>query len=78
MKTVAVTSGKFVQCEQPEWRPLCGAVGDRLAGQFMWMAEIELDDGTRVHAYKHVQTRRYLHLDMHGRIFVLVPPSSPD
>lgn len=39
-------------------------------GDFMWMHEIELEDGTRLHAYKHYETRRYLHLDHGGRAFV--------
>lgn len=28
----------------------------------MWMHELRLEDASRVHAYKHVVTRRYLHL----------------
>jgi hypothetical protein len=35
----------------------------------MWMGEIELSDGTALHGYKHVATRRYLHLDEDGRAF---------
>jgi hypothetical protein len=31
----------------------------------MWMYEVALDDGRSLHAYKHRQTRRYLHLDGH-------------
>jgi hypothetical protein len=33
------------------------------------MHEIELADGARVHAYKHVSTRRYFHLACDGRAF---------
>jgi hypothetical protein len=29
----------------------------------MWMYEVVLDDGRHLHAYKHCDTRRYLHLD---------------
>lgn len=36
----------------------------------MWMHEEELEDGTRLHAYKHWETRRYLHLDHGGRAYV--------
>jgi hypothetical protein len=38
----------------------------------MWMHEVELEDGTRLHAYKHHETRRYLHLDHGGRAFVFI------
>jgi hypothetical protein len=34
---------------------------------FMWMFRVELDDGTKVEAYKHSWTRQYLHLDADGR-----------
>jgi hypothetical protein len=33
------------------------------------MHEIELTDGARVHAYKHIDTRRYFHLATDGRVF---------
>jgi len=61
--------GRTVQYEQPDWGPLLRVVGQHLARRLMWMAEIELRDGTRVHAYKHIDTRRYLHLDTSGRAF---------
>jgi hypothetical protein len=37
---------------------------------FMWMFEVELESGLRLHAYKHIETRKYLHLDKEGRAFV--------
>jgi hypothetical protein len=30
---------------------------------------VDLEDGRRLHAYKHYWTRRYLHLDSEGRAF---------
>lgn len=42
-------------------------VGEELAGEFMWMFQVDLADGTAVHAYKHICTRRYLHLAEDGR-----------
>jgi hypothetical protein len=33
------------------------------------LTEIRLADGTVVHAYKHVRTRRYLHLALDGRAY---------
>jgi hypothetical protein len=38
--------------------------------RFIWMFEIELEDGTRLDAYKHGRTRNYLHLDNRGRAFI--------
>lgn len=35
----------------------------------MWMHEIRLVDGSRLDAYKHVTTRRYLHLAPDGAAF---------
>jgi hypothetical protein len=35
----------------------------------MWMHEVQLTDGTRIHAYKHWVTRRYMHLAADGRAF---------
>jgi hypothetical protein len=52
-------AGELKQYEEPEWGPLLR----RVVADFMWMHEIELEDGTEVHAYKHIDTRRYLHLD---------------
>ena len=62
--------GDVCQAEEPDWEPLRALVGMTLADWFMWMFEIELADGTRVHAYKHIATRRYFHLALDGRAFV--------
>lgn len=58
--------GTVVQAEDPCWSALEAVLGTELAGWFMWMYELRLDDGTRVDAYKHVTTRRYLHLSLTG------------
>lgn len=57
--------GKIVNCEQPVWEPLLG-LARIYVDEFMWMAEVELDNGTRLQIYKHYWTRRYLHLDGEG------------
>jgi hypothetical protein len=62
--------GTSVRSGDPEWRPLLDLIGSRLAEWFMWMFDHVLADGARVHAYKHVATRRYLHLAEDGRAFV--------
>jgi hypothetical protein len=38
------------------------------------MYAVSLKDGTRLHAYKHRITRRYLHLSDDGRTFVYEAP----
>lgn len=61
--------GTMLESECPVWKPLLDLVGEPLVEWFMWMYEIELADRSRVHAYKHVSTRRYLHLAEDGRAF---------
>lgn len=63
--------GRVVNYESPIWEPLVTLTPDNV-GDFMWMHEVELEDGTRLHAYKHYETRRYLHLDHGGRAFVFI------
>lgn len=41
----------------------------------MWMFEVVLADGLIVQAYKHVETRGYLHLGSDGRAFVYEEPN---
>lgn len=40
-----------------------------LTAWFMWMGELELEDGTSVHSYKHRSTRRYAHLGVDGQAY---------
>lgn len=69
--------GQVLQFERPVWEPLIELVAERV-DEFMWMHEVELEDGTRLHAYKHRETRRYLHLDHGGRAFVFIWHGSRD
>lgn len=55
--------GEAVMPEEPNWDPLERAVAQWLPGQFMAMHEVQLTNGARLCAYKHIDTRRYLHLD---------------
>lgn len=57
--------GNVVNFEQPVWGPLLG-LARIYVDEFMWMGEVELDNGVRLQAYKHYWTRRYLHLDGEG------------
>jgi hypothetical protein len=69
MRRARTCCGSDVQGETPDWAPLEAAVGRELTGWFMWMHEVRLADGPSIHAYKHVVTRRYLHLTGDGRAF---------
>jgi hypothetical protein len=66
--------GEVTQGERPEWEPLVNAVGERVAGDFMWMFEVELSDGRSLQAYKHVDTRRYVHLAPDGQAYFYESP----
>jgi len=64
--------GKWLRVDVPEWEPLLNLAPDHVV-DFMWMGTVQLVDGTRLQAYKHYWTRRYLHLSEDGRAFVFVP-----
>jgi len=63
--------GTVVQSDLCRWAPLERVVGSELAQWFIWTHQIRLDDGTRLDAYKHVVTWRYLHLSEDGASFLL-------
>jgi hypothetical protein len=69
MAALRTIAGRGIQGDHPDWKPLLDLVGPVLVRWFMWMYEIALADGTPVHAYKHVATRRYLHLAAGERAF---------
>jgi hypothetical protein len=64
--------GKWLRVDAPEWEPLLNLAPDHVI-DFMWMGTVQLVDGTRLQAYKHYWTRRYLHLSEDRRAFVFVP-----
>jgi hypothetical protein len=69
MESERILHGWVGQCDTPVWNVLVDLLGTDLAGRFMWMGEIELEDGGRLHAYKDWESRRYLHLADDGRAF---------
>jgi hypothetical protein len=69
-----VFDGDAIQGHDPDWAPLVAAVGEELVGDFMWMYEVELENGTEVQAYKHIDTRRYVHLDAAGMAYAYESP----
>jgi len=74
MGKTRVYRGKSEQGERPEWGPLLNAVGEQVIGDFMWMYEVVLTDGTALQVYKHIDTRRSVHLASDGTVFVFEPP----
>jgi len=72
MRSSNPIAGTLLQYDEPEWEPLEALIGRELASWFMWMCSVRLEDGAVVQAYKHVATRRYLHL-AGGRAFVYTP-----
>lgn len=62
-------TGEATQGSNPNWTPLLELVGEDVTGDFMWMFEVKLSTGVHVQAYKHVDTRRYIHLDARGRAY---------
>ena len=65
------TRGEVCNFKQPNWRPL-ERVAEEIAGAFMWMFEVDMENGDRVHAYKHIDTRCYLHLGVSGTAYAYV------
>jgi hypothetical protein len=70
MGKASTIRGISSQGDRPEWGPLLGTVGEGVVGDFMWMYEVTLADGRKVQAYKHVDTRGYVHLASDGEAFV--------
>lgn len=63
--------GKRIDDGVPIWAPLIALASDHVI-DFMWTHEVELEDGTHLHAYKHRETQRYLHLDHEGHAFTFI------
>lgn len=59
--------------DHPDWAPLEALLGsETLCGHFMWMFDVQLEDGAILNAYKHRATRSYIHLTADQRTFVYV------
>jgi hypothetical protein len=61
--------GGEMQGGDPNWEPLLELAPEDI-DDFMWMFQVELEDGAMLQAYKHWWTRRYVHLDFADRAFV--------
>ena len=65
--------GEPRQFDSPAWGPLEKVLcSDDLCGHFMWMLDIELEDGVIINEYKHRWTRQCLNLAGDGRAFIYV------
>ncbi len=51
---------------EPDWKPLEDKIGAGCS-EYMYIAGYRLEDGTLIHAYKHVTTRQYVNLSDDGR-----------
>jgi hypothetical protein len=60
--------GRFTDRDAPIWEPLLELLPEDI-DDFMWMGEVELTDGTQIQLYKHYWTRRYICVDLGGRVF---------
>lgn len=67
--------GRITERHVPNWEPLYDLVGEEVVGDFMWMFQVELSDRTLLQAYKHIDTRRYIHLSSNGLAFAYEPPN---
>lgn len=64
-----ILDGGWDASETPDWTPL-EALALAEWGDFMWMFRVVCDHGRQGQAYKHIWTRRYIHLDGTGAAFV--------
>jgi len=70
MRSAGQMNGEARQYEDPDWGPLKALLAsDELCDYFMWMGDVQLEDGTILNEYKHRWTRRYLHLTHDRRAF---------
>ena len=59
--------GKLSERRDPVWDPILELFPEDI-DDFMWMGEVLLTDGTQIQLYKHYWTRRYVRVDLGGRI----------
>ncbi len=64
--------GEMRRGDAPNREPLERLVDEALAARFMWMFDVELEDGTLLHAYKDHLTRGYLYLSEDLRAFAWI------
>lgn len=78
-----ILKGEPLDIDEPDWGPLENVIEFDVCDDFMWMYAVDLEDGTRLHVYKHHWNRRSLHLGTGGQAFVYIwtlddPDFDPD
>jgi hypothetical protein len=68
-----VRKGVTVNRSEPDFGPLFNVVPE-VAAAFTWVEEVELRDGTRIHAYEHRVTRGAIHLTADGEAWAFEAP----
>ena len=78
LRTTTTTAGRripgemFMPDDAPVWAPLERLLPEDdllLCADFMYMFAVRLEDGRRLHAYKHRWTRAYVHISDDGEPF---------
>lgn len=59
-------AGEMLTIGEPDWEPLERVLRLGVCERFMWMFAVKLSTGAVLQAYKHTDTRGYLHLDASG------------
>ncbi|MEV4419500.1 hypothetical protein AB0L40_05915 [Patulibacter sp. NPDC049589] len=69
-----IVHGEFLEArDDPSWDVLYAALRpETLADFFTWMGDLRLEDGTRVHVYRHLESRSFLHVTGDGRALIYV------
>ena len=60
------------------WKPLESIVGKKRCEEFMFMATVQHQTGTRIYLYKHSVTRQYVNVDERARFYVYNAASGKD
>jgi hypothetical protein len=64
-----IIEGEWDTSDTPDWTPLEN-LALRECAEFMWMFTVICEHSRRLQVYKHIWTRRYIHLDGTGAAFV--------
>jgi hypothetical protein len=69
-----IVRGAFVdEGDDPSWDALYRALQPKTLADFCtWMGDVALEDGTRVHVYRHTESRSFLHVTDDGRALIYV------
>jgi hypothetical protein len=69
MNSLRLVTGEMRQGTTPDWAPLEELIGYDACARFMWMFDVELENGTILNVYKHSWSRASVHLAGDGRAY---------